>query len=116
MAFKIAGSMAFKEAMQKGAPVLQEPVMKVEVIVPDEFMGDVLGNLGSRRAAIESTEPRANAQAIRTKVPLAEMFGYATDLRSMTQGRGVYTMEFDHYQPLPAKLAEEVLSGTGRKK
>jgi len=113
MAFKIAGSMAFKEGMLKGNPALQEPIMKVEVTVPEEFMGDVLGNLSSRRASIESTEHRANAQAIQAMVPLAEMFGYATDLRSMTQGRGVYTMEFHHYQPLPANLAESVVNTGG---
>jgi elongation factor G len=111
MAFKTAGSMAFREGMQRGAPVLQEPVMSVEVIVPEEFMGDVLGDLAARRAAIEGMEPRHNAQAIRALVPLAEMFGYATDLRSATQGRGVYTMEFHHYQPLPQNLAEEALRG-----
>jgi elongation factor G len=114
MAFKIAGSMAFKEGMQKGGPALQEPVMKVEVTVPEEFMGDVLGNLSARRAAIESTEHRANAQAIQAMVPLAEMFGYATELRSMTQGRGVYTMEFHHYQQLPANLAETVVRTGGK--
>ncbi len=113
MAFKIAGSMAFKEGMLKGNPALQEPVMQVEVTVPEEFMGDVLGNLSSRRASIESTERRANAQAIRAMVPLAEMFGYATDLRSMSQGRGVYTMEFHHYQRLPANLAETVVNTGG---
>jgi len=86
MAFKIAASMAFKEGMQKGKAVLQEPVMKVEVTVPEEYMGDVLGNLSSRRAMIEGMEARANAQVIRSMVPLAEMFGYATELRSMTQG------------------------------
>jgi len=115
MAFKIAGSMAFKEGMHKGGAVLQEPVMKVEVIVPEEYMGDVLGNLAARRAAIEGMEPRANTQAIRAMVPLAEMFGYATELRSMTQGRGVYTMEFDHYQQLPTSLAEEVVKGVVKK-
>ena len=115
MAFKIAGSMAFKEGMLKGAPALQEPVMKVEVTVPEEVMGDVLGNISSRRAAIENTEHRANATAIQAMVPLAEMFGYATDLRSMTQGRGVYTMEFHHYQPLPAALADEVITTGGRR-
>jgi elongation factor G len=115
MAFKIAGSMAFKEGMHKGAPVLQEPVMKVEVIVPEDYMGDVLGNLSARRATIEGVEARGNAQVIRAMVPLAEMFGYATDLRSMTQGRGVYTMEFDHYQQLPAHMAEEVVKGTAKK-
>jgi elongation factor G len=111
MAFKTAGSMAFKEGMSRGAPVLQEPVMKVEVIVPEEFMGDVLGDLAARRASIEGMEPRQNTQAIRAMVPLAEMFGYATDLRSATQGRGVYTMEFHHYQQLPPNLAEEALKG-----
>jgi elongation factor G len=115
MAFKIAGSMALKEGMQKGAPVLQEPVMQVEVIVPEEYMGDVLGDLSSRRAAIEGMEARANAQVIRAMVPLAEMFGYATDLRSKTQGRGVYTMEFHHYQQLPAHVAEEVMKGVAKK-
>ncbi len=115
MAFKTAGSMAFKDGMHKGTPVLQEPVMKVEVIVPEEYMGDVLGNLSARRATIEGMEVRGNAQVIRAMVPLAEMFGYATDLRSMTQGRGVYTMEFDHYQQLPAHLAEEVVKGTAKK-
>jgi elongation factor G len=116
MAFKIAGSMAFKEGMQKGAPVLQEPVMKVEVIVPEEYMGDVLGDLSSRRAAIEGMEGRANAQVIRAMVPLAEMFGYATDLRSKTQGRGVYTMEFHHYQQLPQHVADEVMKGAKKDK
>jgi elongation factor G len=111
MAFKTAGSMAFKEGMQRGGAVLQEPVMKVEVIVPEEFMGDVLGDLAGRRAAIEGMEPRQNVQVIRASVPLAEMFGYATDLRSATQGRGIYTMEFHHYQQLPQALAEEALKG-----
>ncbi len=115
MAFKIAGSMAFKEGMQRGAPVLQEPVMKVEVIVPEEYMGDVLGDLSARRAQIEGMEARANAQVIRSMVPLAQMFGYATDLRSKTQGRGVYTMEFHHYQQLPPHMAEEVMKGVNKK-
>jgi elongation factor G len=116
MAFKTAGSMAFKEGMHKGGAVLQEPVMKVEVIVPEEYMGDVLGDLSARRAAIEGMEPRQNTQAIQALVPLAEMFGYATELRSMTQGRGVHTMEFHHYQQLPANLAEEVTKGGNAKK
>ncbi|MGQ0605000.1 MAG: elongation factor G [Anaerolineales bacterium] len=111
MAFKIAGSMAFKEGMQRGAAVLQEPVMKVEVIAPEEYMGDVLGDLSARRGAIEGMEARGNAQVIRAMVPLASMFGYATDLRSNTQGRGAYTMEFHHYQQLPAHVAEEVMKG-----
>lgn len=116
MAFKTAGSMAFKEGMHKGGAVLQEPVMQVEVITPEDYMGDVLGDLSSRRAAIEGMEPRQNTQVIRAMVPLAEMFGYATTLRSMTQGRGVYTMEFHHYQQLPQHLAEEVVKGGGAKK
>lgn len=116
MAFKTAGSMAFKEGMHKGGAVLQEPVMKVEVITPEDYMGDVLGDLSARRAAIEGMEPRQNTQVIRSTVPLAEMFGYATTLRSMTQGRGVYTMEFHHYQQLPQHLAEEVVKGGGAKK
>ena len=111
MAFKTAGSMAFKEGMAKGGAVLQEPIMDVEVVVPEEFMGDVLGDLSSRRGGVEGMEQRQNTQAIRAKVPLAEMFGYATELRSMTQGRGVYTMEFHHYQQLPQNLAEEALKG-----
>ena len=111
MAFKTAGSMAFKEGMARGGAVLQEPVMKVEVIVPEEFMGDVLGDLAARRASIEGMEPRHNVQVIRASVPLAEMFGYSTDLRSATQGRGIYTMEFHHYQQLPQALAEEALKG-----
>jgi elongation factor G len=111
MAFKIAASMAFKEGMQRGKAVLQEPVMRVEVTVPEEYMGDVLGNLSARRAMIEGMDARANAQVIRSMVPLAEMFGYATELRSMTQGRGVFTMEFHHYQQLPASVAEDVMKG-----
>ena len=91
MAFKIAGSMAIKEALRKAAPVLLEPMMAVEVVTPEEFMGDVIGDLNRRRGHIESMEPRGNAQVIRAKVPLSEMFGYATDLRSKTQGRAVYT-------------------------
>ena len=89
--------------------------MKVEVIVPEEYMGDVLGDLSARRAQIEGMEARANAQVIRSMVPLAQMFGYATDLRSKTQGRGVYTMEFHHYQQLPPHMAEEVMKGVNKK-
>ncbi|MGA9533837.1 MAG: elongation factor G [Anaerolineales bacterium] len=111
MAFKMAGSMAFKEAVQRGKPVLLEPVMKAEIVIPEEHVGDVTGDLGARRATIEGLEMRANAQAIRAMVPLAAMFGYATDLRSMTQGRGVFTMEFDHYQPVTQKVTETILAG-----
>lgn len=109
MAFKIAASMAFKDGMKKGDPVLLEPVMKVEVVVPEEYMGDIMGDINSRRGRIEGMEPRAGAQVIRAYVPLAEMFGYATDLRSRTQGRGTYTMQFDHYEEVPKNIAEQIL-------
>lgn len=109
MAFKIAGSMAFKDGMAKADPVLVEPIMKVEVIVPEEYMGDVIGDLNSRRGKIEGMESRAGAQAIRAYVPLAEMFGYATILRSRTQGRGIYTMQFSHYEEVPKNIAETIV-------
>lgn len=109
MAFKIAGSMAFKEAMAKAKPVLLEPIMKVEVIVPEEYMGDVIGDINSRRGRIEGMEPREGVQVVRAFVPLAEMFGYATDLRSKTQGRAVYTMQFDHYAQVPNNISEKIL-------
>ena len=108
MAFKIAGSMAFKEAMRKGDAVLLEPMMKVEVTVPEEFMGDILGNVNARRGRIEGTEARSGAQVINAFVPLGEMFGYATDLRSRTQGRGNFTMQFDHYDPVPKSISEKI--------
>jgi len=111
MAFKIAGSMAFKEAMRKSDAVLLEPIMKVDVTVPEDYMGDVIGDINSRRGQIEGMEARANAQVIHSYVPLAEMFGYATDLRSKTQGRGVYAMEIDHYEPVPKSIQEKVASG-----
>ncbi|MDO9556247.1 MAG: elongation factor G [Coriobacteriia bacterium] len=110
MAFKIAGSMAFKEAMRKSSPVLLEPVMAVEVVTPEDFMGDVIGDLSSRRGHIGGMEPRGNAQVIRAKVPLSNMFGYATDLRSRTQGRAAYTMQFKAYEPVPKSIAEEIIS------
>lgn len=109
MAFKIAGSMGFKEAMEKANPVLLEPIMKVEVTVPEEYMGDVIGDINSRRGRIEGMESRNGLQVIDGYVPLAEMFGYATDLRSNTQGRGNYTMQFDHYEPVPNSIAEKIL-------
>lgn len=110
MSFKMAGILGFKEAMQKGSPVLLEPIMKVEAVVPEEYFGDVLGQLSARRGLIQGTEVRpGNAQAVRCQVPMAEMFGYATDLRSSTQGRGVFTMEFDHYAPVSESVAEKVL-------
>jgi elongation factor G len=110
LAFKIAGSMGFKEAARRAKPVLLEPVMKVEVVVPEEYMGDVLGDLSARRGHIEGMEKRGSTQIIRSKVPLAEMFGYATDLRSRTQGRASYTMHFYRYEQAPANIAEEVIA------
>ncbi len=109
MAFKIAGSMGFREAMAKANPVLLEPIMKVEVITPEEYMGDVMGDINSRRGRIEGMEPRSGVQVVNAYVPLAEMFGYATDLRSNTQGRAVYSMQFDHYEPVPNSIAEKIL-------
>ena len=115
MAFKIAGSMAFKEACQKAGPTLLEPIMKVCVIVPDEYMGDVIGDLNSRRGQIQGFEARSGAQQIDAFVPLAEMFGYATDLRSRTQGRGQYTMEPSHYIEIPKNIQEKIIDQrTGR--
>lgn len=111
MAFKIAGSMAFKDAMKKGSPALLEPYMKVEVVVPEEYLGDVMGDLNSRRGKLEGMEARAGAQVIRAHVPLSEMFGYATDLRSKSQGRGNYTMQFSHYEQVPNSIAEKIIEG-----
>jgi len=108
MAYKIAGSMAFKDGMRKAEPILLEPVMKVEVIMPDEYMGDVIGNINSRRGRIEGMETIAGSQAVRGIVPLSEMFGYATDLRSRTQGRGVFVMQFSHYEEVPKNIAEKL--------
>ncbi|MCR4430492.1 MAG: elongation factor G [Tepidanaerobacteraceae bacterium] len=110
MAFKIAASIAFKEGMKKAQPVLLEPIMKVEIVVPEEYMGDVIGDVNSRRGHIEGMEPRGGAQVIRGFVPLAEMFGYATDLRSKTQGRGTYTMQFSHYAEVPKNIAETIIN------
>jgi elongation factor G len=110
MAFKIAGSLGFKGAVRKAKPVLLEPVMKVEVVVPEESMGPVVGDLTSRRAHVEGMERRGSTQVIRTTVPLSEMFGYATDLRSRTQGRASYTMHFLRYEQAPASIAEEVVA------
>ena len=110
MAFKIAGSLAFKNAAQKAKPVLLEPMMAVEVVTPSEFMGDVMGDLNSRRGHIDGMEPRGNAQAITATVPLSTMFGYATDVRSTTQGRATYTMQFKHYAEVPAQIASEIVA------
>jgi elongation factor G len=110
-AFKIAASMAFQEGARRAKPVVLEPIMKVQVIVPQEFLGEVTGNLNSKRGRIESIDDRVNVKIINAKVPLAEMFGYATEVRSMTQGRGSFTMEFDHYEPVPTNIAQLIIEG-----
>jgi elongation factor G len=110
MAFKIAGSMGFKEAARHANPILLEPIMKVEVVVPEEYMGDVMGDLNGRRGRILSMEARGSTQIINARVPLSEMFGYATDLRSRTQGRATYTMHFDRYEQAPQNVSEEVVA------
>jgi elongation factor G len=109
VAFKIAGSLALKEAAKRAKPVLLEPIMAVEVVTPEEFIGTVIGDLSSRRGRVEGQEPRGNAVAVKSSVPLAEMFGYATDLRSSTQGRATYTMQFDRYEEVPSNIAEEIV-------
>ena len=110
MAFKIAGTMAFKEAARKAKPILLEPIMKVEVVTPDDYMGDVMGDLSSRRGKLGGMEQRGSSQVINAQVPLSEMFGYATDLRSRTQGRATYTMQFDSYQQMPSNVQEEIVT------
>jgi elongation factor G len=110
MAFKIAASMAFKEAARKASPVLLEPVMSVEVVVPEEYMGTIIGDLNSRRGRIEGIEHRAGSQVIKSMVPLAEMFGYATNMRSNTQGRATFSMHFAHYEEAPRSVAEEIVA------
>lgn len=111
MAFKIAASIGFKEAMKRAGPILMEPVMSVEVVTPEDYLGDVIGDLSSRRGRIEGMDTRMNTRLVRAFVPLAEMFGYATDLRSKTSGRATYSMQFDHYDPAAAEVAEKVLNG-----
>jgi len=111
IAFKVAGSLALQEAARRAKPVLLEPVFAVEVTVPEEFMGDVIGDLSRRRGRVDGMEPRGNAQVVRGHVPLSEMFGYATDVRSMTQGRATYTMQFDRYEEVPPNIAEKVVEG-----
>ncbi|MBU4368308.1 elongation factor G, partial [Patescibacteria group bacterium] len=110
-AFKIAASMALQAAVRKSKPVILEPMMKVEVVTPENFMGDVVGNLSSKRGEIQKISDRAGNKVIDAITPLAEMFGYATELRSATQGRATYTMEFDHYSEVPRNIAEEIISG-----
>ena len=114
-AYEIAGSMAFKAALEKADPVLMEPVMKVEIIVPEQYMGDVMGNVSSRRGRVDGMEARAQDQIIHAFVPLSEMFGYTTDLRSRTQGRGMFTMQFDHYEEVPKNVAEKVIGARVKK-
>jgi len=109
IAFKVAGSIAFKEAAKRAKPVLLEPIFAVEVVVPEDFLGDVIGDLSRRRGHVEGQERRGNALAVTAKVPLSEMFGYATDLRSNTQGRATYTMQFDSYEEVPSSLAEKIV-------
>ncbi len=108
IAFKIAGSMAAKEGAAKAKPIILEPIMAVEVVVPEEFMGEVMGDINSRRGRIQGMDSRAGAQVITAQVPLAQMFGYSTDLRSKTQGRATYTMQFAHYEPVPTAISEEI--------
>jgi elongation factor G len=108
-AFKIAGSMAFKEGFVKGGAALLEPIMKVEVVTPEEYMGDVMGDINRRRGMVQGMEDSVSGKIVRAEVPLAEMFGYATDLRSATQGRATYTMEFEKYSEAPASIAEAVI-------
>jgi elongation factor G len=115
MAFKIAGSMAFKEAMRKADPVLTEPITKVVTIVPDEYLGTVMGGFNSRRGQIQSMESANGVQELTAMVPLSEMFGYATDLRSMTQGRGVYSMEPSHFAEVPKSIQEQIVTARAKK-
>ena len=110
MAFKLAGSMCVKDACRKAKLQLLEPIMKVEVVVPDDFVSNIVGDLNRRRGKILGMEPRAGAQTVDSEVPLSEMFGYATDLRSSSQGRGTFTMEYDHYEPVPAAIAETMIN------
>ena len=112
-AFKIAGSMAIKDALKKSDPVLLEPIEDVEVETPQQYLGDVMGNLNSRRGAIQGMEDRNGTTSIKAKVPLGEMFGYATDLRSQTQGRASYTMQFSDYEPVPKSVADQIVSKAG---
>ena len=111
----MAGSMAFKEAMKKADPVLMEPIMKVAVIVPEEYMGDIIGDLNARRGQIQGMEARPGAQQINAFVPLSEMFGYSNDLRSKSQGRGQYSMEPSHYTEVPKSIAEKIMTSRAKK-
>jgi elongation factor G len=110
IAFKIAASMAFSEAAQKAKPVILEPIMRVEVVIPEQFLGDITGSLSGKRGAIEAMEERGMNKVVNAKVPLSEMFGYTTTLRSMTEGRGSMTMEFDHYEVVPSNVAQDIIA------
>jgi elongation factor G len=116
ISFKVAGSIAFKEGAKKGRPILLEPIMDVEVVTPEEYLGDVMGDLNSRRGKIEGFSARKDAQVIKAVVPLSEMFGYATILRSMTQGRAIYTMQFSRYSEVPKSIADEIAEKSFGKK
>ena len=109
MAYKIAGSMAFKDGVKKADPVLLEPIMKVEVETPDDYLGDVMGNITRRRGVLSGTDMRNGTQVIHAEIPLGEMFGYATDLRGLTQGRGTFSMEFSHYLEVPKNISDKVI-------
>jgi elongation factor G len=109
MAFKIAGSIAFQAAAKKASPAILEPIMAVEVVTPEEYLGEVMGDLNSRRGKIEGITPRKDAQVVKAMVPLSEMFGYATQMRSMTQGRALYTMQFSHYDETPKSISEQII-------
>jgi elongation factor G len=115
MAFSIAGSMAFKDGMAKGDPILMEPIMKVEVSLPEDYLGSVQGNVSSRRGNLLGTDDVNGSKMIRAEVPLSEMFGYATDLRSRTQGRGTYTMTFDHYSEVPKSISQKIIGDRAKK-
>ena len=110
VAFKIAGSMAFQDAVKRARPVLMEPVMDVEVVTPEDYMGEVIGDITSRRGRVQQMEARGNSQVIKARVPLAEMFGYATDLRSLSQGRANYSMQFAAYEQAPKSVSEEIVA------
>lgn len=113
MAFKIAGSLAVKEAVRKADPILLEPIMRVTIVLPNEFLGEVIGDLNARRGRVMNVEAKVAAQAIESEVPLVEMFGYATTLRSITQGRATYTMQFSRYEQTPQRICEEIIARVG---
>ena len=115
MAFKIAGSLAFKDGVKRANPVILEPIMKVEIVTPEDYFGDLMGNVSSRRGIITGTDDRNGSKVIDAMIPLSDMFGYATDLRSRTQGRGQFTMQFDHYSEVPKSVAEKIIGSRATK-